>query len=406
GSGLSGRAAQSLAHARGFEATLYDEADTGDSGSFDLHCLEKFDRFVFSPGFAAQHPWRQLVEDSGKRIQSELSFAAEFWKGRIIGVTGTNGKTTLTRFLAEALVSVGKLAVAAGNIGQPLSSLVLDTGNSNNAIAVCEISSFQAELTDGLELDALLWTNFAEDHLDRYNNMMDYFLAKASLLDCLRKDAICVFGPQVVQWFDHFSKPIGQAVVSVDGNKLLERLSPGSALSRRPFCENFTLTAEYWRLAGEPEDVLIEAANRFSLAPHRLDVVTEKNGVTYWNDSKSTNFHSTMAAVQAVPRPIYWIGGGKLKGGELDAFAEKLSEKIDAAIIYGEAAPPMSEALRNRLEIVQSIPVFEHAVAVATQLASANTPANVLLSPGFSSFDQFESYEARGKTFNSLVLGL
>lgn len=406
GLGLSGRAARELALAQGHEVSLFDEAGAGDADCFDQSQLGRFDAFVFSPGFAAGHPWRLLAARSGKPVYSELSYAARHWKGRLIGVTGTNGKSTLTRFLAEALQRAGKNAVVAGNIGQPLSKVVLDAGTSATDYAVCEISSFQAELSGGVELDALLWTNFAEDHLDRYATMKDYFLAKAELLKCLKPDSICVIGPQVVPWFDLLEKPFNGAVVADEAGALLCRPEAGSVLSRLPYSENFALAAEYWRLTGEAEEPLLAAAKAFTLAPHRLNVVAEKAGVTYWNDSKSTNFHAALAAIKAMPRPIIWIGGGSIKGGDLESFAKELSGRIDAAVLYGEAAPRMKAALTEKLENVEVALCFEQAVRAAVQLAAERIPANVLLSPAFSSFDQFRSYAERGKCFNSLVLGL
>jgi UDP-N-acetylmuramoylalanine--D-glutamate ligase len=406
GAGLSGLAARRLAIAEGHEVKVFDEAGQGDADSFTAGQVNAFDRFVFSPGFAASHPWRLLAEESGKPVQSELSFAAGYWKGRIIGVTGTNGKSTLTRFLTKALQRAGKKATVAGNIGQPLSDVVLDFDNTESSYAVCEISSFQAELADGLELDALLWTNFAEDHLDRYENMTDYFLAKAALFNCLKKDAVCIIGPQVVHWLDLFKKPFGRAVIAFEDSSLTSRLKPGSVLSRLPYSEDFSLAAEYWWLTGEDEEVLLAAADEFTLAAHRLDVVAEKNGVTYWNDSKSTNFHSALAALKAVPRPIIWIGGGRIKGGDLEKFAQEVSSHIHAAVLYGEAATRMEQGLTHEVETVLYVPCFEQAVQAACELAAKSAPCNLLLSPGFSSFDQFDSYEARGKSFNSIVLGL
>lgn len=406
GSGLSGQAARRLAVAKGNEVTVFDEAGTGDADTFEASHLDRFERFVFSPGFAAHHPWRQLVEESGKPIQSELSFAAEFWKGSLIGITGTNGKSTLTRFLTQALRRAGKPAVVAGNIGQPLSDVVLDFENRESAYAVCEISSFQAELSQGLELDALLWTNFAEDHLDRYKNMTDYFLAKAELLKCLKPEAICVIGPELVPWLDLFQKPFGRAVIAFEDSSLTSRLSPEAALGRFPYSEDFALAAEYWRLAGEDEAVLVAAANDFTLAPHRLNVVAEKDGVSYWNDSKSTNFHAALAALKAVPAPIIWIGGGRLKGGDMEAFAREVAAQISVAVLYGEVAARMEQALLGEVDMVQTAVSFEQAVHLACEVAVQRAPCHVLLSPGFSSFDQFESYEARGKSFNSIVLGL
>ncbi len=406
GAGISGQAAKRLARALGHEVTLFDEAGCGDAERFSEDNLAEFDRFIFSPGFAADHPWRRCAASSGRKLQSELSFAAEHWQGRLIGVTGTNGKTTLTRLLTEAFVHTGKNAVATGNIGQPLSAAVLDAAHDESSCAVCEISSFQAELSSGMQLDALLWTNFAEDHLDRYPTMRDYFMAKARLFQCLRCDAICVVGPQVLPWCDLLDQALPAAAHVAGMRAFISQLAPDSVFTRQPFSENFALAAEFWSLAGEPAASLLAAARDFKLEPHRLDVVAEKDGVRYWNDSKATNFHSVLAAVEAVPGPIIWIGGGQTKGGDMAAFAAALSKQIDVAVLYGEAAPQLGKELMQQLKNVQIVSEFGAAVQIACEFAGKRTPSNVLLSPGFASFDQFQSYAERGKTFNSMVLSL
>ena len=214
---------------------------------------------------------------------------------------------------------------------------------------------------------------------------------------------------QVVDVFQHLfgqCQAFGRAVIAFEDSALLRRLEPESPLSRLPYSEDFSIAAEYWWLVGLPEQALIAAANDFRLAPHRLDVVAEKDGVKYWNDSKSTNFHSALAAFSAAQRPIVWIGGGRMKGGDLEAFAGEVSSQVDVAVLYGEVATGMADALEGKLAVVRTLTVFEEAVKAAGAIAREMAPANVLLSPGFSSLDQFNSYEERGKSFISIVLGL
>jgi len=406
GAGLSGQSARRLALALGHEVTLFDEAGRGDRDHFERGDEKAFDRLVFSPGFGAGHRWRLLAERSDVACQGEIAFAAEHWRGKIIGVTGTNGKTTLTRLLTDGLQYAGYRSIAAGNIGWPLSDAVLAPENVEAGYVVCEISSFQAELADGLQLDAFLWTNFAEDHLDRYATMADYFFANARLLSSLRPDGICVIGPQLVDWFNLFQESFEQAVVAPREPARLDLLSTGSVFRRSPNTENFSLAAEYWRLAGQPEEALIKAANQFKLAAHRLDRVAEKDGVCFWDDSKATNFNAALAALEAVPRPIVWIGGGRVKGGDVESFAKEVSTRVDAAVLYGEAAHRLYNGLKEGTDDARLCPEFDKAVKTAAVMARSMGRGNVLLSPGFSSFDQFASYEERGKSFISIVLGL
>jgi UDP-N-acetylmuramoylalanine--D-glutamate ligase len=374
--------------------------------AFEEEDIERCDDFIFSPGFAAGHPWRELVTESGRACLSEIAFAASYWEGKMIGITGTNGKSTLTALLDEAFRMAGHSSVAAGNIGHPFSDAVCSEVNQVNGYAVLEISSFQAELSDGLELDALLWTNFAEDHLDRYASIAHYFRAKAQLFDCLKPDGICVIGPQVADWMANESLESRFCIVARGEDAASLQLSPDSVFHRFPYSENFSIAAEFWSLLGRSPVALIEAGNVFTLAPHRLSVIALRGGTRFWNDSKATNFHATLAALKSVNRPVVWIGGGRAKGGDVESFATEVAAHVDAAVLYGEVADRLAAALRGSLATVEVVSSFEDAVRAAAQLAEEMAEADVLLSPGFASFDQFDSYQARGKSFIDTVLSL
>jgi UDP-N-acetylmuramoylalanine--D-glutamate ligase len=406
GAGRSGQAAKHLALSEGLDVVVFDENGQGDASEFSKADLDGYSRCVFSPGFAASHPWRVLAENSALPCLSEIAFAAQYWKGAIIGITGTNGKSTLTALLEKALHGAGHSALAAGNIGYPFSDAALTEANREDAYAVVEISSFQAELAQGLQLDALLWTNFAEDHLDRYHSMPSYFDAKARLFDCLKPNGICVLGPQLTHWIKSLNKEFDVGKVASEDISDIAQLAPESVFHAYPYSENFALAAELWRRLGRPTETLVRAANTFSLAPHRLSVVAKRGNVSFWNDSKATNFHATLAAVKAVGGPIVWIGGGRFKGGDVESFAKELSGQIDAAVVYGEVAQRLSMALAHLVDVIEIEEFFEDAVRRASEIAESISNANVLLSPGFSSFDQFESFDERGKSFSRTVLGL
>lgn len=412
GAGQSGQAARRLAHSLGQATVLYDEGGQGDAADFPAADRERFDAFVFSPGFAAEHPWRRAAVETGRPCLSELAFAAAHWRGPLVGITGTNGKTTLTQLLAGALAALDGQpgsecsSVAAGNIGYPLADAVLSAANRESTVAVLEISSFQAELSQSLRLDGLLWTNFAEDHLDRYPTMEAYFEAKAQLFDCLKPGAHCFVGPQVISWIEQ-GRRAGQAYIRAEADaELLNQLPADSAFRRAPNRENFSLAAAWWRQRELPTEVLVRVARDFRPAPHRLEVVAGFGGVRFWDDSKATNFHAALAAIESVGRPLVWIGGGRAKGGDVAAFARAVAARVDVAVLYGEAASAMAEAMCGG-----GVPVLRHdrfadAVQTAASSAAFLEGANVLLSPGFASFDQFRSYSERGKSFRELILGL
>ncbi|MGJ8653508.1 MAG: UDP-N-acetylmuramoyl-L-alanine--D-glutamate ligase [Opitutaceae bacterium] len=406
GAGLSGQAARRLAEAQGYTVCVFDQDGKGDADTFDGATLESFDVVVVSPGFGQAHPWRQLAVNSAKPCYGELGFAARYWKGKILAVTGTNGKSTLTKFLKQALEAAGETAVATGNIGYPLSAAALSDANTVDAYAVCEISSFQAEMPFGLELDALVWTNFAEDHLDRYASMSEYFTAKAKLFQCLVPNGVCVLGPQVSYWMNLMKSEFNACSVAYEDPELFAQLSKDSAFARFPQTDNFSILAELWWMLDMPNEALIETANCFELAPHRLKCVAKWNGFEFWNDSKATNFHATLAALSALKSPIYWIGGGQVKGGDVEAFASEVATHVEAAFVYGEVGKRLGAELSKHLKSVVYHNKFEDAVHAAAAAASEVKNANILLSPGFSSFDQFSSYEERGKCFISTVLSL
>lgn len=406
GAGLSAQAAFRLAKSQGQEAVLFDEEGNGDCDTFTEEDLARFDGFVFSPGFAEEHPWRILAESSTHPSMSELAYAAKSWKGKIIGITGTNGKSTLTALLHKALGQAGEVSVAAGNIGYPFSDAVLTDSNQAGAYAVLEISSFQAELADGMELDALLWTNFAEDHLDRYHSMGRYFKAKARLFDCLKPNAICVVGPQVAHWMASLKREFDACTIAYKDAGLVMKLADESVFHRFPYSENLSVAAELWWMMGEESEHLISAANSFALAPHRLNIVAERDDVRFWNDSKATNFHATMAALESVECPIVWIGGGRVKGGDVESFANEVAGRIEVAVLYGEVAERLAAAFGDSVKQIHIEEEFEPAVRAAAGLSESIPNANVVLSPGFSSFDQFHSYEERGKSFSETVLSL
>ena len=408
GAGVSGRSARSLAIGLGLDSCLFDEGGQGDVSEFNEELLDVFDAFIFSPGFAATHPWRVLVEGSSKPCYSELGFAAVHWRGRLIGITGTNGKTTLTALLVKALKDSGNNAVEAGNIGTPLSDLILADCNQERTYAVCEISSFQAELTRGLQLDGLIWTNFDEDHLNRYASMEEYFAAKRKLIDCLKTDAPAFLGTDV-HAFDPAISKVQNVFVIENDSKWIEQLAFKSPFRMHPQCANFILAAAFWAHFGFSMESLINSANTFQLAAHRLSLVSEWSGVSFWNDSKATNFHAALAAIDALntlKSNIYWICGGSGKGGGMKAFAHSAAAKVRMTFLYGEVAEEMANYLRETGARFEAHTDFVTTVQSATKAALQATPSTVLLSPGFASYDQFSKYTERGDAFVSTIFKL
>jgi UDP-N-acetylmuramoylalanine--D-glutamate ligase len=196
GGGVSGEGVRSLVTALGATAKVYD----AKGEEFTAQAAAGHALAVFSPGFVPDHAWLARARAAGVTCLSELDFASICWRGRVVAVTGTNGKTTLTEFLTHALRSAGRAAWATGNIGYSFSQLVAETaGGAKEGFAICEVSSFQAETLKHFEAEATLWTNFAEDHLERHVGLESYFSAKWNLVTRTAPGGLLA-GSSVVRW--------------------------------------------------------------------------------------------------------------------------------------------------------------------------------------------------------------
>jgi UDP-N-acetylmuramoylalanine--D-glutamate ligase len=410
GAGVSGRAVLELLDRLGARGVLFDEKAAGKAGvnNFIPEQAHLYPLVVYSPGFAPGHPWLVRAREAGAVCLGELDFAAIFWRGRIIAITGTNGKTTLTEFLTHALKSIGREAHATGNVGDPFSRLAAasldDPAGVSGAVAVCEVSSFQAETLQVMEPDALLWTNFAEDHLERHPGMAAYFAAKWNLVARTAPSAVLV-GASVAR----FATASGQGRLPDESVVFSEVKTPdprlaGTVFATQPQRENFLLAAAWWRRTGLSEDALVAAARSFRLGRHRLARVAEVDGVTWWNDSKATNFHAVEAAVAGFAAPVLLIAGGKSKGGDVAGFVRRLAPGVRRMFLIGETAPLLAQACESAGVGHQACSGLADAVHAAS--VSAHPGDHVLLSPGFASFDQFRNYEDRGNQFELFVNNL
>ncbi|MFH1497889.1 MAG: UDP-N-acetylmuramoyl-L-alanine--D-glutamate ligase [Verrucomicrobiota bacterium] len=399
GGGVSGRGVVALAEWLGATSRVFDLADGGDFRAADAQTHKLV---VFSPGFAPTHPWLTAARAAGCVCIGELDFASLFWRGAVVAVTGTNGKTTLVEFLTHALKSIGVDAVATGNIGRSFCQLVVDrSGGSGDTTAVCEVSSFQAETLRHFRADSVIWTNFAEDHLERHGSMDTYFLAKWRLFERAIGGHVYA-GSSVWRHAERVGQPLPAEAMVDTADQTGDLLLQGTAFAGHPQRENFLLADAWWRGQNLREGALYAAAHTFTLADHRLQkVAVTAPGVTWWNDSKATNFHAVEAALGSFAEPVVLIAGGKSKGGDVGAFVQRIAPRVRHALLIGET--------RNVLALFCA----QHGVAytLCEDLAAAVTAAgllagpagHVLLSPGFASFDQFSGYADRGERFVKLV---
>jgi UDP-N-acetylmuramoylalanine--D-glutamate ligase len=400
GAGLSGQGAGGLLAALGMRGVIYD----AKGAAFSAEAARQHALAIFSPGFPPEHPWLALARAAGAQCMGELDFAALFWRGRVVAVTGTNGKTTLTEFLTHALRSVGCRAAATGNIGHSFSRLVAEhDGGSAEMTAVCEVSSFQAETLSHFRADATLWTNFAEDHLDRHGTMQAYFLAKWALVRRTMPGKYFA-GSSARRYAAEYGSatPFGAGVATE--LQVADIRLTGTAFADYPQRENFLLASAWWRAAGLDEAALYAAARGFRVGRHRLARVAEHDGVAFWNDSKATNFHAVEAALGGFAVRVLLIAGGKPKGGDLPGFIARIAPRVRHVFLIGETREALAEICAGRGMAHTVCSSLEEAV---TSAASTAVPGDhVLLSPGFASFDMFLNYEERGNQFERLVRGL
>lgn len=397
GGAVSGAGAVSLLRKLGASAVVYDRKGL----EFTTDASNRHGLVIYSPGFAPQHPWLKMAREAGCICMAEIDFASLFWRGRILAITGTNGKTTLTEFMTHALISAGRQAYAAGNIGVPLSQLVADRdGGGQNVTAVCEVSSFQSERLGHFCADSLIWTNFAEDHLERHDGMPGYFAAKWELV--LRTPPGRFFAGSSVQRFaGQFGYGIAPSSCIATEGQLTDPQLEGTAFANYPQRENFLLASAWWRSQGMPVAELYAAARSFHVGRHRITRVATVDEITYWNDSKGTNFHAVEAALCAFEHPVVLIAGGRSKGGDIAGFVRRIAPRVVFALLIGETGAELGAAC-EAVGLPHSIcGSLEDAVHAAASIAPAG--GDVILSPGFSSFDMFKNYEERGDRFEKAV---
>ncbi|WP_367875020.1 UDP-N-acetylmuramoyl-L-alanine--D-glutamate ligase [Luteolibacter sp. Populi] len=421
GAGRSGRAAAALALREGATVRVHDAkaidgmpegaglcpnvtVETGRATSCDL--------LVISPGIDTFGPLVAAYSESAGEMMGETEFAARYYKGRIIGITGTNGKTTTTELVDRILRAGGYDSVPCGNYGTPLSEVVL-RDPVPTAVAL-ELSSFQLETVSTLRPDVSVWLNFAPDHMDRYPTVQSYFDAKFRIFGNQTETdtAIVRTGEKLPAIRPHivsFSTEDSTADWFSDGRQLFRKGEPvfdlESATRMRGLhnAENAMAAIAACEAIGISLDAARTALNGYAPPLHRCELVRTLDGVEYLNDSKATNLHALESALRSQTRPVVLIAGGKEKGLDYAPVAPLLAKKAVAAVTYGQIGQPLAAIFSAAVPVEQTVTLAE-AVAAARRLAPRGS--TVLLSPGTSSFDQFSGYEQRGDVFRELVLNL
>lgn len=383
--------------------------------------LEQLDLLVVSPGVPMALPEIQQAREAGVEVVGEVELASWFLPTRrLIGVTGTNGKSTTTALAACLLETAGRRTFAGGNLGTPLAeAALLDEPNDD---VVCELSSFQLEGIAGFRPDVAVITNLSPDHIDRYPDMQAYADAKARIFMNQRSSDALVINrdaPEVVELAREARSRIitfGFGAAEGDGarasgERIEVRLDGASetyllrnrALRGDHNAANAMAAILAARLAGVDAADVQRGLDRFPGLPHRMESAGTVAGVEWVNDSKATNVESALVALRAFPANVWLIAGGHGKGAPYAPLVEASKGRVKGVLTIGEDAPRLEEAWRDACEV---IPCGEMAVAVREAAARAQPGDVVLLSPACASFDQFSNFEERGERFKALVRAL
>jgi len=375
------------------------------------------DLIVPSPGVPADAPLLQAARAKGVTIWSEVELADRFLRGLLIGITGSNGKTTTTSLIEHILKNAGFSTILAGNIGTPLIARVDQT--SGDSITVVELSSFQLELIATFRPNISVFLNLTPDHLDRHHTLEAYGRAKARIFEnqtetdraVLNADdpATTPLAPATprVYWFSRKQRVAQGAFVRgteimfrQDGQEEAVLHLKDIPLAGGHNVENVLAAVAAARLAGAEPAAIAKGVCSFAGVEHRLEFVAEIGGVRYYNDSKATNVDATMKALDAFSGRILIVLGGKDKGSDYSVLQKSLREKAILALLIGAAAEKIENQIAGSVAIERA-GTMERAVEIASHAARPSDV--VLLAPACASFDQFQNYEHRGRVFKELV---
>jgi UDP-N-acetylmuramoylalanine--D-glutamate ligase len=392
----SGRAAASALARRGVLVVAADrssDADPGRLGDVGVELrlgteeealLAGVELVVKSPGVPAESPLVAAARARGIPLWSEVELGYRLLPAgaRLIGVTGTNGKTTTTELLGAVLSADGRVVEVAGNVGHALTDAA--EAAADDSWIVCELSSFQLEDVHTLACDVAVLLNLELDHLDRHGTFDAYRAAKLRIFERARAKVVPQgFGIDGIEF-------------SADDPLPAEPLIPG-----RHNRENAAAATAAARAAGVSDDAIAEALRTFPGVPHRLELVRELRGVRWVNDSKATNTAAARRGVAACDAPLRLILGGSLKGEDFVAFARDLPENVSSIYLIGAAADELAAALDAAGR--GYVRAGDLRAAITRAAVDAEPGDVVLLSPACASFDQFANFEERGDTFRRIV---
>ncbi|MBE5959409.1 MAG: UDP-N-acetylmuramoyl-L-alanine--D-glutamate ligase [Lachnospiraceae bacterium] len=440
GSGKSGIGAVSLLQKVGADITLYDGNETLTEelvkekldnsegvkfvfGNLPSEVINNIDLMVLSPGIAIDAPFVNEVRDAGVEIWGEIELAYRVAKGKLIAITGTNGKTTTTALVGEIMANYFKKVDVVGNIGNPYTTTAFES--DEDTVTVAEISSFQLETIHEFKPDVTAVLNITPDHLNRHYTMDNYANVKMSISKNQDENQVMVLNYEdeiirekaasIKNKIVYFSSKRAleegvylegdNIIYSMDGKKEMITTVFDTSLVGIHNTENIMAAIAISINMGVPKDVIRESIKEFKAVEHRIEYVTTINDVVYYNDSKGTNTDASIKAIEAMSRPTVLIAGGYDKKSEFDEWVEAFGDKIKCLVLLGATKDKIAEtAKRHGFDNIIMTESLEEAVKVSAQNAEPNYA--VLLSPACASWDMFDSYEQRGELFKRFVKNL
>ena len=440
GAGKSGIGAADLLGSAGAQPVIYDgNADLDKeavlhktngkytpeiwAGAFPEGEMESLDLVVLSPGVPTDLPLVKSFYEKGLPVWSEVELAYRTGKGEVLAITGTNGKTTTTALLGKIMGDARESVFVVGNIGTAYTSKSLEM--REDSVTVAEISSFQLETIEQFRPKVSAILNITEDHLNRHHTMEEYIRVKELITKNQTSEDTCVlnyedpilraFGEnlQIRVLFFSSERKLKQGLYLEDetiwyadeSQKLAICKTQDLNIVGKHNYENVMAAAGMALSYGVPLEKIQEAVKAFQAVEHRIEFVTEKSGVVYYNDSKGTNPDAAIKGIQAMSRPTLLIGGGYDKGSDYTEWIQSFDGKVKYLVLLGVTKEKIAETARKcGFDNIIMTENLEEAVKVCAENAESGDA--VLLSPACASWDMFPSYEVRGRRFKELVRNL
>jgi UDP-N-acetylmuramoylalanine--D-glutamate ligase len=400
---------------------LLDRGISIETGQHGERTFRDQNLIVVSPGVPSDQPQLQHARSLGIPVIGEVELACRFLQGKVLAITGSNGKTTTTTLVGEILSKSGKKTLVGGNIGTPVISLA--EKSTPETLVVLEISSFQLESIEQFRPWIAAILNITPDHLDRHHTFQAYVDAKARIFENQQADDFAVLNADdpvcvglkdkiksTLLWFSRKQRVENGAYLSGEQIVFRHNGQEQTVLGRGDIqlkgehnLENVLAAVAMTIVAGCKPEQVQEAVKEFRAVEHRLELVATINGVTFYNDSKATNVDATVKALESFPGNIHIILGGKDKGSDYSVLNPLLRERVKRVYLIGAAAEKIASQIQGAAELARS-GTLDRAVRQAFDTAKPGDI--VLLAPACASFDQFENYEQRGRIFKELVHSL